>query len=108
MEAGGPCGTSETGEASRQREDKSMKRQIAVLIACAFTLGAALPAQATGAKPNDRFANTEPLEPMARSRSDAAEAAAQVPGAACSRHCAIAASPPANSACRLNCGAPIS
>jgi uncharacterized protein (TIGR02594 family) len=59
-----------------------MKRPIAIMIACAFTLGAALPAQATGAKPNDRFANTEPLEPMARSRSDAAEAAAQVPGAA--------------------------
>jgi uncharacterized protein (TIGR02594 family) len=41
-----------------------------------------LPAQATGAKPGERFANTEPVEPMARSRSDAAEAAAQVPGAA--------------------------
>ena len=48
-----------------------MKRPIAIMIACAFPLGAALPAQATGAKPNDRFANTEPLEPMARSRSDA-------------------------------------
>ena len=59
-----------------------MKRPVATLIAFAFTLGAALPAQATGAKPNDRFANTEPVEPLARSRSDAAEAAAQVPGAA--------------------------
>ena len=59
-----------------------MKRRIAILTAFAFTLGAALPAQATGAKPNDRFANTEPVEPLARSRSDAAEAAAQVRGTA--------------------------
>lgn len=59
-----------------------MKRSINLLITCAFVLGAALPAHATGVKHNDRFANTEPLEPMARSRSDAAEAAAQVPGAA--------------------------
>jgi uncharacterized protein (TIGR02594 family) len=59
-----------------------MKRSIAILIACACAVGAALPAQATGAKPGERFANTEPVEPMARSRSDAAEAAAQVPGAA--------------------------
>ena len=41
-----------------------------------------MPAYATGAKPSERFANTEPLEVMARSRTDAAEAAAQVPGAA--------------------------
>ena len=59
-----------------------MKRSIAVLIACACTIATALPAQATGSKPGERFANTEPLEPMTRSRSDAAEAAAQVPGAA--------------------------
>ena len=59
-----------------------MKRSIAVLTACAFAIGAALPARATGSKAAERFANTEPLEPMARSRSDAAEAAAQVPGAA--------------------------
>ncbi|HEY5279469.1 MAG TPA: TIGR02594 family protein [Pseudolabrys sp.] len=59
-----------------------MKRSIAILIACACAVGTALPAQATGAKPGERFANTEPVEPMARSRSDAAEAAAQVPGAA--------------------------
>ena len=42
----------------------------------------AAPAHATGAKGSDRFANTEPLETMARSRTDAADAAAQVPGAA--------------------------
>jgi uncharacterized protein (TIGR02594 family) len=59
-----------------------MKRSIAALIACVCAIGAALPAQATGSKLNGRFANVEPLEPMARSRTDAAEAAAQVPGAA--------------------------
>jgi len=42
----------------------------------------AAPARATAAKPAERFANTEPLEPVTRSRSDAIEAAAQVPGAA--------------------------
>src|SRR6185437_151205 len=36
----------------------------------------------TATKPNGRFANIEPLETVARSRTDAAEAAAQVPGAA--------------------------
>ncbi len=59
-----------------------MKRSIAVLITCAFATGIAMPAQATGDKHGERFSNTEPLEPMARSRTDAAEAAAQVPGAA--------------------------
>ena len=43
-----------------------------------------MPAQAAGDKGTDRFANTERSEaqPLARSRSDAAEAATQVPGAA--------------------------
>jgi uncharacterized protein (TIGR02594 family) len=60
-----------------------MKRSIAALLACAATLGvAALPAHAIATKPNGRFANIEPLETIARSRTDAAEAAAQVPGAA--------------------------
>jgi uncharacterized protein (TIGR02594 family) len=59
-----------------------MKRPIAVLITCALAAGGALPAHATGIKGNERFANTEPLETIARSRTDAAEAAAQVPGAA--------------------------
>jgi uncharacterized protein (TIGR02594 family) len=58
-----------------------MKRSIVVLITVSVALGAAFPAQATGARPNERFANTRPLEPLARSRSDVAEAAAQVPGA---------------------------
>ncbi len=59
-----------------------MKRSIATLIICVFALGMAAPAHATGEKRNERFANTEPLETMARSRTDAADAAAQVPGAA--------------------------
>jgi uncharacterized protein (TIGR02594 family) len=58
-----------------------MKRSIALAIASVFIAGAVLPAHATGARQNDRFASTEPLETIARSRTDAAEAAAQVPGA---------------------------
>lgn len=59
-----------------------MKRSISTLVICVFALGVATPAQATGEKRNERFANTEPLETMARSRTDAADLAAQVPGAA--------------------------
>ena len=59
-----------------------MKRSIAALLICVFAAGIAAPAQATGDKRSERFANTEPLETMARSRTDAADAAAQVPGAA--------------------------
>jgi len=59
-----------------------MKRSIAAVIICVFASSIAAPAYATGEKGSDRFANTEPLETMARSRTDAAEAAAQVPGAA--------------------------
>ena len=58
-----------------------MKRSIAIVITCAFALGLAAPSHATGVKGTDRFANTEPLEPMPKSRTDAADAAAQVPGA---------------------------
>ena len=64
-----------------QRDESSMNRSVAVLITCVFALGMAAPAQAAAAKRLERFANTEPLEPMARSRSDAIEAAGQVPGA---------------------------
>jgi uncharacterized protein (TIGR02594 family) len=60
----------------------SMKGLTVVLVTCAYVAGAAMPAQATVDQRSDRFANTEPLETIARSRSDAAEAAAQVPGAA--------------------------
>ena len=61
---------------------RNMTRSLAVLITCTFALGMAAPAHATAAKPGERFANTEPLEPITRSRTDAIEAAAQVPGAA--------------------------
>lgn len=59
-----------------------MKPSIAALIASVLVTGIAAPAHAAGAKGSDRFANTEPLETMARSRTDVADAAAQVPGAA--------------------------
>jgi uncharacterized protein (TIGR02594 family) len=59
-----------------------MKRSISALITCVLLTGAVAQASATGIKPNERFANTEPLETVTRSRTDAAEAAAQVPGAA--------------------------
>ena len=59
-----------------------MKRSFAALIICVFAVAIVAPAQAVAEKRSERFANTEPLETMARSRSDAAEAAAQVPGAA--------------------------
>jgi len=58
-----------------------MKRSFAIVITCALALGLAAPSHATGAKGTDRFANIEPLEPMPKSRTDAADAAAQVPGA---------------------------
>ena len=59
-----------------------MKRPLAVLLTVALAVGFAAPAGATADKAAERFANIEPLENMPRSRSDAAEAAAQVPGAA--------------------------
>jgi len=59
-----------------------MKRSIALVAVCSLVAGFAVPAIAASARPNERFANIEPLEPMARSRTDAVELAAQVPGAA--------------------------
>jgi uncharacterized protein (TIGR02594 family) len=59
-----------------------MKRSIALLVTSVFIAGTVVPAQATGVTHNARFTNIEPLETVTRSRSDAAEAAAQVPGAA--------------------------
>jgi uncharacterized protein (TIGR02594 family) len=59
-----------------------MKPLTAVLIVWGLAVGIAAPAHASADKRNERFANTEPLETMARSRTDAAEIAAQVPGAA--------------------------
>src|SRR5665213_1104464 len=68
------------------RADKAregiMKRSTAVLLACVFVTGIAIPAQAKPDKHSERFANTIPVEPMLHSRSDAVKAAAQVPGAA--------------------------
>jgi uncharacterized protein (TIGR02594 family) len=61
---------------------RDLKRSVAIAVSCAVVLGIGAPVHATGMKHNDRFANTEPLEPLTRSRSDAIEAAAQVPGAA--------------------------
>jgi uncharacterized protein (TIGR02594 family) len=59
-----------------------MKRPMKALISFVLFASLAASAQATGVKHADRFANTEPLETISHSRSDAAEAAAQVPGAA--------------------------
>lgn len=61
---------------------RKMQRSIALVITCAFAAGIAAPAHAAAKRNNERFANVEPLEPIARSRTDAIEAAAQVPGAA--------------------------
>jgi uncharacterized protein (TIGR02594 family) len=61
---------------------RKMQRAIAVLISCAFAAGVAAPAHATAKVHNERFANVEPQETITRSRTDAIEAAGQVPGAA--------------------------
>ncbi|MGI8527306.1 MAG: TIGR02594 family protein [Pseudolabrys sp.] len=58
-----------------------MKRHIAISLIALAALAVAPPASASP-KNNERFNNNEPLETVTRSRSDAAEAAAQVPGAA--------------------------
>ena len=58
-----------------------MKRTIAFLTTIAVTASAVAPASAATIKRNDRFANAVPLEQIARSRTDAADIAAQVPGA---------------------------
>jgi uncharacterized protein (TIGR02594 family) len=59
-----------------------MKRLIAIGAVVLAVMWAAIPAQATGAARETRFRNVEPLEPLPKSRSDAAEIAANVPGAA--------------------------
>jgi uncharacterized protein (TIGR02594 family) len=58
-----------------------MKRAIACLTTIAIAATAIAPASAGTIKRNDRFANAVPLEQIARSRTDAADIAAQVPGA---------------------------
>ena len=52
----------------------------ATTLALLMTLAVALPAHATGKRPA-RFDDVTPAEPLARSRTDAAEIAASVPGA---------------------------
>ncbi len=59
-----------------------MKRTIAILMTGIVAAAIATPAFAAADKRNERFANIEPLETLSRSRTDAAEAAAQAPGAA--------------------------
>jgi uncharacterized protein (TIGR02594 family) len=59
-----------------------MKRLIAIGAIALAVVSVAMPAHATGAAPETRFRNVEPLEPLPKSRSDAAEIAANVPGAA--------------------------
>ena len=61
---------------------RKMQRSIAFVITSAFAAGAAAPALATSIRHTERFANIEPQETITRSRSDAIEAAGQVPGAA--------------------------
>jgi uncharacterized protein (TIGR02594 family) len=58
-----------------------MKRSIAILITCIVAASAASPSYGGVIKRSDRFTNTIPLEQIARSRTDAADIAAQVPGA---------------------------
>jgi uncharacterized protein (TIGR02594 family) len=67
-----------------------MKRAFVIALVGSAALAAAAPAFANdgkaalakASKSVERFINTEPLETVTRSRTDAAEAAAQVPGAA--------------------------
>jgi uncharacterized protein (TIGR02594 family) len=59
-----------------------MKRTIAIIITGFIVGGIAAPAYAVNDKRNERFTNTRPLETITRSRTAAAEAAADVPGAA--------------------------
>ena len=61
-----------------------MKRIAGSIIATVIAVGAAAPAHATAAQKRAdlRFDNTVPAETITRSRSDAVEAAGQVPGAA--------------------------
>ena len=59
-----------------------MNRLVAIGAIALAVVSTALPAHATGAAKETRFRNVEPLEPLPKSRSDAAEIAANVPGAA--------------------------
>jgi uncharacterized protein (TIGR02594 family) len=64
-----------------------MKRPVSIIAVTLAAIVVCAPAQANPAHANNdvretRFRNVEPLEPLPKSRSDAAEIAANVPGAA--------------------------
>jgi uncharacterized protein (TIGR02594 family) len=59
-----------------------MKQPISVIAVTLAAIVVCAPAHATSSVPETRFRNVEPLEPLPKSRSDAAEIAANVPGAA--------------------------
>jgi uncharacterized protein (TIGR02594 family) len=59
-----------------------MKRSIATGIVCSLVVSVASASLASTVKRSERFANTEPLETISRSRAEAADHAAQVPGGA--------------------------
>src|SRR5690348_8831476 len=59
---------------------KGMARLISLVAAALIALAAASPVEATGEKRETRFTDVGPLEPLPKSRSDAAEIAANVPG----------------------------
>lgn len=65
------------------REWEAMTRRTGILSVCAIVFLATCPAwAATGTPAPERFTTTQTVEPIAHSRSDAAQAAGQVPGAA--------------------------
>lgn len=59
-----------------------MKRSYATALACGLVVSIATASSATTVKRTERFANVEPLETISRSRAEAADQAAQVPGGA--------------------------
>ena len=59
-----------------------MKRAFASAVICGLAVSIATASPAATAKRNERFANVEPLETISRSRAEAADQAAQVPGGA--------------------------
>ncbi|MBS0245682.1 MAG: TIGR02594 family protein [Proteobacteria bacterium] len=59
-----------------------MKRSYATALVCSLVVSIATASSATTMKRTERFANVEPLETISRSRAEAADQAAQVPGGA--------------------------
>ena len=58
-----------------------MARKVSIIVLTLTAAAASLPAYAANEKTSTRFDNVAPIEPVLKSRSDAADAAAQVPGA---------------------------